>query len=61
MSSRNARPEAIRAIAAMQPVSTGLDYTRKPLTEIFGESVFNLAAMKKALPPEALESLLRTV
>ncbi len=61
MSSRNARPEAIRAIAAMQPVSVGLDYAKKPLTELFGEDVFNLATMKKVLPPGALESILRTV
>jgi glutamine synthetase len=61
MSSRNARPEAIRAIAAMQPVSAGLDYTKKPLTDLFGEDAFNLATLKKVLPKEALESILRTI
>ncbi len=61
MSSRNTRPEAIRAIAAMQPMAVGLDYTQRPLTDVFGEDTFNLATMKKALPPEALEAVLRTV
>lgn len=59
MAPRNPRPETIRAIAEFQPPS-GIPPAR-PLTELFGENVFGLEAMKQALPPRTFEALLRTL
>jgi glutamine synthetase len=57
----NSRQEAVRAIAASSPAGSTVDYTRKPVTELFGENVFSLAAMKEKLPKEAFRALQQTL
>ncbi|MBI4229636.1 MAG: glutamine synthetase III [Planctomycetes bacterium] len=57
----NGRQKAIRAIAGLQPVAQRNDYVRKPLTELYGENVFNLAVMRKSLPKKTFDALVRTI
>ncbi len=61
MSSRNARQEAIRGIAAVQPVKATVDISKTCLTELYGQNVFNLALMRKVLPKSVYSSLLKTI
>ncbi len=56
-----ARQEAIRQIASKQPVTTGIDYVKKPITELFGENVFSMSAMRAALPAVAFDAVVRTI
>src|SRR5262245_28155713 len=57
----NSRLEAIRAICAQTPVEPRVDYTKKPVTEMFGENVFSMAVMRQGHPKKVWSSLIRTV
>ncbi len=57
----NARQEAIRAIAASQPVKSDIDYAKTPLGAVYGSNVFNMALMRKVLPKAVFASLVRTI
>jgi glutamine synthetase len=57
----NARQEAIRAIAASQPVKSEVDYSKTPISEVYGSNVFNMALMRKVLPKAVFASLVRTI
>jgi glutamine synthetase len=61
MNNRSARQEAVLGIAATQPVKSATDYTQTSLTELYGQNVFNLALMRKALPKPVYSSLLKTL
>jgi glutamine synthetase len=61
MSSRSLRQETIRQISQTQPVTSGICYAKKPLPDLYGENVFNLALMKKVLPKPVYQSLLKTI
>jgi len=54
------RQEAVRAIIQMRPVASTVDYTKKPLIEMFGENLFSIAAMREKLPPETFRALQST-
>ncbi len=56
-----ARQQAVHAISTQQPVATGLDYSKTPVTAIFGENVFGLEALRNALPKNAYQAILRTI
>ncbi len=59
--SGNARQLAIQAIAEKRPVSSGVDYSKKAVTELYGENLFSMAVMQKALPKNVFDSLQRTI
>jgi glutamine synthetase len=61
MVARNARQEAIRAIAATQPVKSAVDHTKTSISELYGENVFNMGLMRKVLPKNVFASLVRTI
>ena len=50
MVARNSRQEAIKSIAATQPVKSAIDPTKTSISELYGENVFNIALMRKVLP-----------
>ena len=60
MTTPNARREAIRAIADAHLPPPAVDFNR-PVTEVYGENVFSMAAMRESLPKKVFQSLLRTV
>jgi len=57
----NPRQDAVRAITEMRPASPSVDYRRKAATEVFGENVFSINAMRDKLPKEAFGALERTI
>jgi glutamine synthetase len=57
----NPRQQAVRSITATPPVAPVVDYTRRQITEVFGENVFTVSAMKEKLPKEAFRALQRTL
>jgi glutamine synthetase len=59
--SAKARKKAIQAISALQPVPSRVDYTKKPVTELFGENVFGMAVMQRALPKDVYQALQHTI
>jgi glutamine synthetase len=61
MVARNARQEAIKAIAATQPVKSAVDHTKTSISELYGENVFNMALMRKVLPKNVFASLVSTI
>ena len=61
MVARNARQEAIKAIAATQPVKSAVDHTKTSISELYGENVFNMALMRKVLPKNVFSSLVNTI
>jgi len=61
MVARNARQEAIKAIAATQPVKSAVDHTKTSISELYGENVFNMGLMRKVLPKNVFASLVRTI
>src|SRR5436190_6037199 len=61
MVARNSRQEAIRTIAATQPVKSAVDPTKTPIAELYGENVFNMALMRKVLPKNVFASLQKTI
>ncbi|HEV3029621.1 MAG TPA: glutamine synthetase III [Planctomycetota bacterium] len=61
MVARNARQEAIKAIAATQPVKSNVDPTKTSISELYGENVFNMALMRKVLPKNVFSSLVKTI
>src|SRR5882672_244029 len=61
MVARNARQEAIKAIAATQPVKSAVDHTKTSISELYGENVFNMGLMRKVLPKNVFSSLVRTI
>jgi len=61
MVARNARQEAIRSIAATQPVKSSVDTSKISVAELYGENVFNMALMRKVLPKQVFSSLVRTI
>ncbi|HLY08494.1 MAG TPA: glutamine synthetase III [Planctomycetota bacterium] len=61
MVARNARQEAIKAIAATQPVKSAIDPTKTSISELYGENVFNMALMRKVLPKNVFASLVKTI
>ena len=61
MVARNARQEAIKAIAATQPVKSAVDHTKTSISELYGENVFNMALMRKVLPKNVFASLVNTI
>src|SRR5579859_462685 len=61
MVARNARQEAIKAIAATQPVKSAVDPTKTSISELYGENVFNMALMRKVLPKNVFSSLVKTI
>jgi glutamine synthetase len=61
MVARNSRQEAIKAIAATQPVKSTIDPTKTSISELYGENVFNMALMRKVLPKNVFASLQKTI
>jgi glutamine synthetase len=61
MVARNSRQEAIKTIAATQPVKSAVDPTKTPISELYGENVFNMALMRKVLPKNVFASLQKTI
>ncbi len=61
MVARNARQEAIKAIASTQPVKSAIDPTKTAISELYGENVFNMALMRKVLPKAVFASLVSTI
>jgi glutamine synthetase len=61
MVARNARQEAIKAIAATQPVKSAVDHTKTSISELYGVNVFNMGLMRKVLPKNVFASLVRTI
>src|ERR1051325_5359024 len=61
MVARNSRQEAIKAIAATQPVKSAIDPTKTSISELYGENVFNMALMRKVLPKNVFASLQKTI
>ncbi len=61
MVARNSRQEAIKTIAATQPVKSAVDPTKTPISELYGENVFNMALMRKVLPKGVFASLQKTI
>jgi glutamine synthetase len=59
--SRNSRQEAIKTIAATQPVKSAIDPTKTLISELYGENVFNIALMRKVLPKNVFASLQKTI
>lgn len=57
----NARQSAIARIARTRPLDRGIDYTREPLTEIFGTFVFDEHAMRERLPKDVFQRLSATI
>ncbi len=57
----SSRLEAIQAIAEKRPVAADLDYAKKPVTELYGQNVFSMEVMRKALPKPVYDSLQRTI
>jgi glutamine synthetase len=60
MTDHNARREAVRAIAETPMPTPSVDLNR-PIVELFGENVFNMAVMRESLPKKVFQSLLRTI
>jgi glutamine synthetase len=56
----NARQEAIRRIAELEPVAPTVDYTRRSVTDLFGSNVFTVAEMRRRLPKKTFQALQRT-
>src|ERR1051325_6524763 len=61
MVARNSRQEAIKSIAATQPVKSAIDPTKTSISELYGENVFNMALMRKVLPKNVFASLQKTI
>ncbi|OPZ87820.1 MAG: Glutamine synthetase [bacterium ADurb.Bin429] len=61
MSARNARKDAIAAIADLKAPEPMVDYTQHPVTEVFGANVFNDAVMRARLPKATYKALRRTI
>ncbi|HOS43848.1 MAG TPA: glutamine synthetase III, partial [Armatimonadota bacterium] len=61
MSARNARKDAIAAIADLKAPEPMVDYTRHPVTEVFGANVFNDAVMRARLPKATYTALRKTI
>jgi len=62
MSSRNnARQNAIAQVARTRPLDRDIDYTREPLTEIFGSLVFDEYDMRERLPKDVYKRLMATI
>jgi len=61
MVARNSRQEAIKSIAATQPVKSAIDPTKTSIAELYGENVFNMALMRKVLPKNVFASLQKTI
>jgi glutamine synthetase len=61
MVARNARQEAIKTIAATQPVKSDVDHTTTSISELYGSNVFNMGLMRKVLPKNVFSSLVKTI
>ena len=61
MSGNAARLKAISAVINYQPISEPLSFVETPAQELFASNVFGTAVMKKRLPKQIYESLLRTI
>jgi glutamine synthetase len=61
MVARNSRQEAVKSIAATQPVKMAVDHTKTSISELYGENVFNMALMRKVLPKNVFASLVSTI
>ena len=61
MSNGNARRQAIGEIANMGMIAGRIDYTRKPIGEVFGEHVFSTNERRKRLPKEVFRALQKTI
>ena len=59
--SADARQKAIRQIAEKQPIASGIDYAKRPITEVFGENVFSMGVMRTALPKPVFDALVKTI
>lgn len=54
-----ARKNALETILARGPAPSNVDYTRTPISEIFGSNVFNRNAMRALLPKAVFKAVLR--
>ncbi|MBI2899172.1 MAG: glutamine synthetase III [Planctomycetes bacterium] len=57
----NARHEVVRKISELAPPAPAEDYSKRPLTELYGENVFGMAVMRGVLPKKTYQALVRTV
>jgi glutamine synthetase len=55
----NARKAALRNIQNREPVQASVDYTRQPVSEVYGTNVFNRQVMRTLLPKSAYKALIR--
>ena len=55
----NPRHRAISTVQNRQPVKSTTDYTRVPMTELFGANVFNRATMRQVLPKTVYKAVVR--
>ena len=62
MDGMNARKQAIAEIAqSSAPRCSSLDYTKEPLTDIYGQNVFSERVMRERLPKGVFQKLNRTM
>ncbi len=61
MSASSLRQGAIEAIVRTSATSTGIDYTRRPIKDVFGEHVFNEAERRQRLPKTVYKALQKTI
>jgi glutamine synthetase len=61
MSAKNARKDAIAAIAAAAAPEPMVDYVQHPVTEVFGANVFNDTVMRARLPKATYRALKKTI
>ncbi|MFP4140884.1 MAG: glutamine synthetase III [Planctomycetota bacterium] len=61
MSQNNARQRALEAIANRTAETSGIDYTTKPIKDVFGECVFGQEERRQRLPKAVFKALQATV
>ena len=61
MSPASVRRSAIDAIAAINIITGKVDYTTKPLKEVYGEHVFNEEVQRERLPKPVFKALQKTI
>ena len=54
-----ARSQAMRTASAREGVTASVDYTKTPVSEIFGQNVFNRNVMRALLPKNVYKALVR--
>ena len=61
MSMMNNRKKAIAEIAGTLPLDAGVDYTKEPLSQIFGRLVFSERLMQERLPKSVFKAYRQTL